>query len=38
MKLATTGFMFFVKLLQIIYPRPRVMLLAADGSATLGRR
>ena len=38
MKLATTGFTFSVKLLQVIYPRPRVMLLAAEGNATLGRR
>ena len=38
MKLATTGFTYFVKLLQVIYPRPRVMLLAAEGNATLGRR
>ena len=38
MKLATTGFMYFVKLLKVIYSRPRVMLLAAARSATLGRR
>ena len=38
MKLATTAFTFSVKLLQVIYPRPRVMLLAAEGNATLGRR
>ena len=38
MKLATTGFTFSVKLLQVIYPQPRVMLLAAEGNATLGRR
>ena len=38
MKLATIGFTFSVKLLQVIYSWPRVMLLAAEGSATLGRR
>ena len=37
MKLATTGFTYFVKLLKVIYSRPRVMLLSAAGSATLGR-
>ena len=37
MKLATTAFTYFVKLLQVIYPRPRVMLLSAEGNATLGR-
>ena len=29
MKLATTAFTYFVKLLQVIYPRPQVMLLSA---------
>ena len=38
MKLATTAFTYFVKLLQVIYSRLRVMLLSAAGSATLGRR
>ena len=38
MKLATTGFTYFVKLSKVIYSRPRVMLLSAAGSATLGRR
>ena len=37
MKLETTAFTYFVKLLQVIYPRPRVMLLSAAGSVTLGR-
>ena len=38
MKLETTAFTYFVKQLQVIYSRPRVMLLAAEGNATLGRR
>lgn len=37
MKLATTGFTYFVKLLKVIYSRAVVMLLAAEGSVTLGR-
>gem|GEM_PF-7132497 len=38
MKLATTGFTYFVKLSKVIYLRAVVMLLAAEGNATLGRR
>lgn len=37
MKLATTAFTYFVKLLKVIYLRAVVMLLAAEGNATSGR-
>ena len=37
MKLATTAFTYFVKLLKVIYSRPRVMLPAAASNATSGR-
>ena len=38
MKLATTGFTYFIKLLKVIYLRAVVMLLAAEGNAARGRR